>query len=54
MCLIETAAGIENIDEIAAVPGVDVLWLGHFDLTHFLGFSAQFDPPTYVQAIERM
>lgn len=54
MCLIETAEGIDNIDEIAAVPGVDVLWLGHFDLTNFLGIPAQFDHPKYAQAIEKM
>ena len=54
MCLIETAEGIENVDEIAAVPGVDVLWLGHFDLTNFLGIPAQFDHPKYVKAIGKM
>src|SRR5206468_6989137 len=48
ICLIETADGIKNIDAIAAVPGVDVLWLGHFDLTNFLGIPAQFDHPKYV------
>jgi 2-keto-3-deoxy-L-rhamnonate aldolase RhmA len=54
MCLIETDAGIRNVDEIAAVPGVDVLWLGHFDLTNFLGIPAQFDHPKYADAIERL
>jgi 2-dehydro-3-deoxyglucarate aldolase/4-hydroxy-2-oxoheptanedioate aldolase len=54
MCLIETAEGIENVDKIAAVPGVDVLWLGHFDLTNFLGIPAQFDHPKYKKAIARM
>ena len=54
MCLIETAEGIENVDKIAAVPGVDVLWLGHFDLTNFLGIPAQFDHPKYVTAIKKM
>lgn len=54
MCLIETAEGIENIEAIAAVPGVDVLWLGHFDLTNFLGIPAQFDHPKYIEAIDRM
>ena len=54
MCLIETAEGIENVEKIAAVPGVDVLWLGHFDLTNFLGIPAQFDHPKYVKAIQRM
>jgi 2-dehydro-3-deoxyglucarate aldolase/4-hydroxy-2-oxoheptanedioate aldolase len=54
MCLIETAEGIENVDKIAAVPGVDVLWLGHFDLTNFLGIPAQFDHPKYVKAIQNL
>ena len=54
ICLIETAEGIANVDKIAAVPGVDVLWLGHFDLTNFLGIPAQFDHPKYVKAIERL
>lgn len=54
MCLIETAEGIRNIEEIAAVPGVDVLWLGHFDLTNFLGIPAQFDHPKYVEAIDKL
>ena len=43
-----------NIDKIAAVAGVDVLWLGHFDLTNFLGIPAQFDHPKYVAAIEKL
>jgi 2-keto-3-deoxy-L-rhamnonate aldolase RhmA len=54
MCLIETEEGIRNVDRIAAVPGVDVLWLGHFDLTNFLGIPAQFDHPKYVKAIGKL
>jgi len=54
MCLIETAEGIENVEKIAAVPGVDVLWLGHFDLTNFLGIPAQFDHPKYIKAIDKL
>jgi 2-keto-3-deoxy-L-rhamnonate aldolase RhmA len=54
MCLIETEQGIRNVDEIAAVPGVDVLWLGHFDLTNFLGIPAQFDHPRYIDAVDRL
>ena len=37
ICMIETRAGLENVEAIAAVDGVDVIWLGHFDLTNFLG-----------------
>jgi 2-keto-3-deoxy-L-rhamnonate aldolase RhmA len=54
MCLIETAEGIENVEAIAAVPGVDVLWLGHYDLTNFLGIPAQFEHPKYVAAIKKL
>lgn len=54
ICLIETAEGVENVDAIAAVPGVDVIWLGHFDLTNFLGIPGRFDHPRYLQSLERM
>jgi 2-keto-3-deoxy-L-rhamnonate aldolase RhmA len=54
MCLIETEEGIRNIDSIAAVPGVDVLWLGHFDLSNFLGIPGRFDHPKYLKAVDRL
>lgn len=54
ICLIETPEGIQNIDEIAAVPGVDILWLGHFDLTNFMGIPAQFDHPEYLKAVDKL
>jgi 2-dehydro-3-deoxyglucarate aldolase/4-hydroxy-2-oxoheptanedioate aldolase len=54
ICLIETPEAIDNIDEIAAVPGVDVLWLGHFDLTNFMGIPAQFDHPRYLKAVDKL
>ncbi len=37
IALVESAIGISNIDEIAAVEGVDVCWLGHYDLTELDG-----------------
>lgn len=40
---IETKEGLGNVDAIAAVPGVDALWVGHFDLTNFLGIPGAFD-----------
>jgi 2-keto-3-deoxy-L-rhamnonate aldolase RhmA len=36
-CQIETAEGVKNADAIAALPGVDCLWVGHFDLSVSLG-----------------
>jgi 2-keto-3-deoxy-L-rhamnonate aldolase RhmA len=51
---IETAQGIENVDAIAAVEGIDCLWIGHFDLTNFLGIPGQFTHPTYLDAVQRV
>ncbi len=50
--LIETAAGIENVDAIAALDGVDCLWIGHFDLTLSLGIPGEFDHPKFIAAVD--
>ena len=42
ICQIESPQGIENLDAIASTPGLDVLWVGHFDLTQTLGILGQF------------
>jgi 2-dehydro-3-deoxyglucarate aldolase/4-hydroxy-2-oxoheptanedioate aldolase len=51
---IETAAGVNAADRIAAVEGIDVLWIGHFDLTISLGIPGQFDHPDYLRAVDRV
>jgi len=51
---VETAAAIEDIDQIAAVPGVDGLWVGHFDLSASMGIPGQFDNPLFTAAIDRV
>jgi 2-dehydro-3-deoxyglucarate aldolase/4-hydroxy-2-oxoheptanedioate aldolase len=48
---IETKRGVEQADRIAAVEGIDVLWIGPFDLTTSLGVPSQYDHPAYQQAI---
>ena len=42
------------MEAIAAVPGVDVLWIGHFDLTNSMGIPGAFDHPDYVAAVARI
>jgi 2-keto-3-deoxy-L-rhamnonate aldolase RhmA len=54
IALVETATGIENIDEIMAVPGIDVGWLGHFDLTDSMGIAGQFNDPRFVKGVEKL
>jgi 2-dehydro-3-deoxyglucarate aldolase/4-hydroxy-2-oxoheptanedioate aldolase len=51
---IETDRGLEAVEEIAAVNGIDCLWLGHFDLTNFLGIPGQFDSPVFTGAVSRI
>ena len=51
---IETVAGLEQVDAIAAVEGIDVLWIGHFDLTASMGIPAQFDHPDFHAAVDRV
>jgi 2-keto-3-deoxy-L-rhamnonate aldolase RhmA len=53
IALIETRAGIDNADAILAVPGIDVGWLGHFDLSNALGITGQFDHPDFNRAVDR-
>lgn len=53
-CQIETAEGVRNADEIAAVRGVDCLWVGHFDLSTSLGIPGQFDHPEFAQVIDKV
>ncbi|MCX7265351.1 MAG: aldolase [Betaproteobacteria bacterium] len=48
---IETERGLDNVESIAAVEGIDVLWVGHFDLSNFMGIPAQFDHPDFVKAM---
>lgn len=40
---IESAAAVRNIDSIASVEGIDVLFIGHSDLSLNLGCYRQFD-----------
>ncbi|MCL4745289.1 MAG: hypothetical protein KJZ83_07735 [Burkholderiaceae bacterium] len=51
---IETERGLEQVEAIAAVEGVDVLWVGHFDLSNFLGVPGKFDDPRFDQALRKV
>jgi 2-dehydro-3-deoxyglucarate aldolase/4-hydroxy-2-oxoheptanedioate aldolase len=51
---IETVEGLEHVEEIAAVHGIDMLWIGQFDLTAALGIPGQFEHPRHESAVERI
>jgi 2-keto-3-deoxy-L-rhamnonate aldolase RhmA len=54
MAQIETKEGLANIDGIAAVEGISLLFIGPFDLSADLGYPGQFDHPVVTAAIERI
>ena len=51
---IETRQAVENAAAIAAVEGVDVLFVGPFDLSIGLGIGGQFDHPEFLAALEQV
>ena len=52
--LIETRDGLENVEAIIGLDGVDGLWVGHFDLSCSLGIPGEFDHADFVAAIDRI
>lgn len=54
MCQIESRAGVEQIEEILAVEGIDVGFIGPNDLSQDYGILGQFTHPDIVAAFERV
>ncbi len=52
--MIESPEGLQAVEEIAAVPGVDALFIGPYDLSLSLGILEQFDNPVYWNALEKI
>jgi 2-keto-3-deoxy-L-rhamnonate aldolase RhmA len=51
---VETPEGVEDIEAIAALDGVDGIWIGHFDLSVAMGIPAKFDHPRFQEAMQRV
>ena len=49
---IESPSAVERAAEIAALDGVDVLFVGPTDLSHSLGVPGQFTSPVYLAALD--
>src|SRR5216684_61347 len=54
ICQIESTTGLANLDAIAATPGVDVLWVGHYDLTQSMGIPGNFGDPRFQNALHKV
>jgi 4-hydroxy-2-oxoheptanedioate aldolase len=51
---IESPSAVEHAAEIAAIDGVDVLFVGPTDLSHSLGVPGRFDDPIYLEALRHV
>jgi len=52
--IVEEARALEDIDAIAATPGIDVIFVGASDLSFSLGFRGKQDHPQVDVALERI
>jgi 2-keto-3-deoxy-L-rhamnonate aldolase RhmA len=48
---VESPLAVRHADEIAAIDGVDVLFVGPTDLSHSLGVPGRFGDPVYLDAL---
>ena len=51
---IETASALREVDDIAALDGVDVLFVGPLDLSFALGVPLQFGSAPFIDALDRV
>ncbi len=56
LCIVqvESRSALEDVEAMAAVDGVDVLFVGPTDLTHALGIPGRIDEPLYDEAVRRV
>jgi len=54
VCMIETVEGLQNIEAIAAVDGIDVIHVGSNDLLTAMGKPGTFGSPEHLAALDRV
>ncbi len=52
--MVETVKAFENLDAIVSVPGIDIVWVGHYDLTVSMGIPTEFDHPRCMAAMDAL
>jgi 2-dehydro-3-deoxyglucarate aldolase/4-hydroxy-2-oxoheptanedioate aldolase len=54
IAMIESAKGLNNLEEIASHPEIDVIWIGHYDLAASLGVPGNITHPRMIDAFDRL
>jgi 4-hydroxy-2-oxoheptanedioate aldolase len=51
---VETRGALDEVEEIAAIPGVDALFVGPLDLSQALGVQGDYEAPVFQDAVARV
>jgi 2-keto-3-deoxy-L-rhamnonate aldolase RhmA len=54
VCQVESQQALESVEQIAASPGLDVLFIGPYDLSISMGIAEQFQSGTFWNAVDRV
>ena len=54
IAMIESEEGVKNCEEILSVEGIDIGWLGHFDLTDSLRVLGDFKHELFAESVEKV
>ncbi|MCA8996859.1 MAG: hypothetical protein KDA80_07735, partial [Planctomycetaceae bacterium] len=52
--MIESVPGVENLEQICAVPGVHAVFVGPNDMTVNMGIPNEYDHPDFVAILQRI
>jgi len=52
--IIESREAVDNIEQIVAIDGIEMVLVGPVDLSISLGVFMQYDHPTYLAAIDKV
>jgi 4-hydroxy-2-oxoheptanedioate aldolase len=51
---VESPVAVEAVEQVAAIDGVDVVFVGPADLSHSMGIPGAFDHPRFTAALDRV
>jgi 2-keto-3-deoxy-L-rhamnonate aldolase RhmA len=54
IAMLETPQAVEHADEIAAVPGIDMIHIGALDVSNVMGIPAQYGDPRMKAVFEKV
>lgn len=54
MVQIESGKGVDNVENILAIEGIDVAFIGPNDLSQSLGIMGQYDNPLFINSVEKV